>query len=396
MKSTNGSASTQLVATDIKVIESSVELAEASQEQQKKTKAKKPKPNTICHADVVLDAGSKRLKIMIDGFENSIESVYKEVKGDLPSGRAGCFSYKNKNYFVGEGCDSVLGEAVRGFEDNKISKLDIWLIGALTSDPDFLDELIESDRFNKYKDRPINVHIDLKLLSLSSSKRGDIAKILGSIKTFTYRGREFAIAIKNLASEFIYSEGFGAALTAAAELPEGVKEFHILDLGGGTLTLTRYHRGRKRPKAIEQTVASGGGMQVLGKRIYVSFSKEDVGGQEKHLSGIFAALKSCRKKDEGFSVPYRLGNQNIDISQSVIDGLSSWISENPTIENVLTKTSQALNDGHHVFATGGGFGAGIVADWLEGYVTSGIDSPNFKVLEAPHIINVTGMEKLNT
>ena len=125
---------------------------------------------------------------------------------------AGCFRYKGKNYVVGRGCDAVLGELVEAQKDNKIKKLDIWFLGALTSDPDFLDELLE-DKRNRYKSKPIRLGIDIKLLSLSSNKQGDITKILKGIETFVYRGREFTIEFKNLDSEFIYSEGYGAALT---------------------------------------------------------------------------------------------------------------------------------------------------------------------------------------
>lgn len=360
----------------------------------KSVKPKRETKNPMTEVKLTLDAGSKRIKFLLDGYETTIESIYKEVKGDLPSGRAGCFRYKNKNYYVGKGCNSVLGELVEGQKNNKIKKLDIWLIGALTSDTDFLDDLIE-DKRNRYKNKPIRLTINLKLLSLSSSKTGDIKKILESIGVFSYRNREFSVEFSNLNEEFIFSEGYGAALTSRNQLPDGVKEFAVIDLGGGTLTLTSYKCGRRLPKVSNQTVASGGGMQNLASKIFISLNKTDKGGETKSLESIFEALKACNLTDDGLYVPYRVGSETSNIQDEVIDGLSHWVSDNPSIANILTKISQILVSGGYVFATGGGFSSGIISQWIESKVTNGINSPHYQLLENPHVINVLGMQLLD-
>ena len=176
MTITNGHTKIEQNTQEIKMIETAEQLEvavkETEQPKAKKSKAKtsKPKPNAITYVDVVLDAGSHSNKSMIDGYENSFSSVFKEIKGDLPSGMAGCFSYKNKNYIVGELADGFPGDLVYAYQDNKIKCLDIWLIGALTSDCDFLDELIADKKsMNKYKNMPIRLSVNLMLLSLSSS-----------------------------------------------------------------------------------------------------------------------------------------------------------------------------------------------------------------------------------
>ncbi|MEM7555280.1 MAG: hypothetical protein AAF378_14490 [Cyanobacteria bacterium P01_A01_bin.84] len=398
MTTTNGHTKTEQTTQNLTMIETAEQLEtkteETKQPKTKKVKAEqKPKPNAIAYVDVVLDAGSHSNKSMIDGYENSFASVFKEIKGDLPSGMAGCFSYKNKNYIVGELADGFPGKLVYAFEDNKIKCLDIWLIGALTSDCDFLDELIADKKSkNKYKSMPIRLSVDLKLLSLSSSKKGDISKILNNLKSFTYRGKEFELSINNLDDEFIYSEGYGAALTAKQAINS--REFYILDLGGGTLTLTQYRNGRELPKAVNRHIATGGGMQIVAEQIYKAVSKADKGGQEFRLSGIFASLKACRRKDEGYYTPYCLGRKNIDISEQIPDGLQNWIDENPTIKKVLTEARERLNSGFNIFATGGGFASVIIADWISDYITEDIDSSNFQVLDNPANINVTGMKLL--
>ena len=358
-----------------------------------KVKALKAYNNPLIDCLLILDAGSKRIKFLLNGYESTIESVYKEIKGDLPSGMSGCFSYKNKNYVVGRGCESVLGELVEAQKDNKIKKLDVWVLGALTSDSDFLDDILE-DKRNRYKTKPIRLSINIKLLSLSSNRQGDISKILNTIEGFNYRGRDFTIEFKNLKSEFIYSEGYGAALSAKNSLPDGITNFAVLDLGGGTLTLTSYGIGRRLPKVLSRSVASGGGMQNLASQIFVSLNKTDIGGETKSLNSIFEALKACKADNDGFLVPYRVGGRTENIAESVVDGLGNWIADNPSIADILTKSSQILVSGGAIYCTGGGFASGIIADKIIQNITNGISSGNCEVLENPHIINVSGMKYL--
>lgn len=401
MTITNGHTKTEQTLPELTMIENTEQLGSDHEQQPvpkrtSKLKTSKITQNAITYVDVVLDAGSHSNKSMIDGYENAFSSVFKEIKGDLPSGMAGCFSYKNKNYIVGELADGFPGDLIYAYEDNKIKCLDIWLIGALTSDCDFLDHLIADKKSkNKYKQMPIRLSVNLKLLSLSSSKKGDISKILSNLKSFMYRGKEFELVINNLDDEFIYSEGYGAALSAKKALPDSNREFYILDLGGGTLTLTQYRSGRELPKAVNRFIATGGGMQIVAEQIYKAVSKSDMGGQEIRLSGIFAALKACRRKDDGYRTPYCLGRKNIDISEQIPDGLQSWIDDNPTIKKVLTEARECLNSGFNVFATGGGFASAIVADWISAYITEDIDTEGFEVLDNSANINVTGMQLLD-
>ena len=229
--------------------------------------------NKVNAISLDLDAGSANCKFVINNdYTDTFPTIYKEVSGELPLGISGCFSVGSKNFAVGQVCHSLNGNLVEASRDNKIKKLDVWMIGALSSHPDLLTD-IASDR--KYKTKPARLKITLRLLSLSSCKRNDIAKILQGVKTFTSEGTVFEVEIAN--TDYLFPEGYGAALEALRHIPEDVKGFDILDLGGGTITLSTYKVG-KLPKAIEQTPGSGNGMKAVIDRLSIALSREDRGG----------------------------------------------------------------------------------------------------------------------
>jgi hypothetical protein len=120
---------------------------------------------------------------------------------------------------------------IEASHDNKIKKLDVWMIGALSSHPDLLADIANG---RKYKTKPARLKITLRLLSLSSCKKNDIAKILQGVKTFTCEGTDFEVEITK--SDYLFPEGYGAALEALRHIPEDAKGFDVLDLGGGTIT----------------------------------------------------------------------------------------------------------------------------------------------------------------
>ena len=386
--------------TSAEVLDVPPATAEEVTKTKTKTKPKTKKPrkrddgNAWQYINLTLDAGSHKCKSLLNGFYTEFSTIFREIKGELPSGMAGTFKFGTKGYIVGGLCKNVSGgEVNHGYQNNKISKLEIWLLGALTHDCDYLDTLITSKSANKYKDKPIRLAIHLKLLSLSSNKKDEIYKKLNDLKTFNYRSREFQIEFLNLHDDYIYPEGYGAALTAQGLITDG--EFQILDLGGGTLTLTHYVKGRDLPKVVNRIVATGGGMEVVADEIYKSVCKsEDRGGQTLQKSGIFAALKACRKKDDSYFAPYVLGRENLNIAPMVADGLQNWIEENPTLKEILSAVRQLVNSGVTVFATGGGFGCPLISEWVTEYLgQTGCEL--FQVLDGSSKVNVTGMKVLD-
>jgi hypothetical protein len=384
MSEMNGKA----IATDTKVLEpiTAKELESSNAKQSRKPATRQ---NKVIDIRLDLDAGSSRAKFVIDGWSGSYPSIFKEVSGDLPSGISGCFSIGNKNYAVGRVTNSLNGEVVEAFKDNKIKFLHIWLIGGLANHPDLLADIVDG---RKYKGKPARLRVTLRLLSLSSSKRNDITKILQGTKTFSFEGTLFEMEIIN--NDYLYPEGYGCALAAMKLIPQGIAEFHVLDLGGGTITFSSYQVGKK-PKAIEQTPASGNGMKAIIESLSIALARVDRGGIQYKKENLESALRNSKPLESGkHSVKYRHGTETLEIGDTVTHALSEWVSEMPIVERLLTKVSQALLNGQPVYATGGGMAISIVADWIVRYCCADIVNPQFYIVENPQEINLTGLSNL--
>lgn len=387
MTVTNGKASTDSKSLEI-INFSEVEV---TQPVSKKPRKKYETQNKITVINLDLDAGSANCKFVINSeYTDTFPTIYKEVSGELPLGISGCFSIGNKNFAVGQVCHSLNGNLVEASRDNKIKKLDVWMIGALSSHPDLLADIANS---RKYKSKPARLKITLRLLSLSSCKRNDITKILQGVKTFTSEGTVFEVEIAN--TDYLFPEGYGAALEALRHIPEDVKGFDILDLGGGTITFSTYKVG-KLPKAIEQTPGSGNGMKAVIDRLSIALSREDRGGLQFKKENIDSALRNSKPIGDGrHSVLYRHGVSTHEIGDTVTYSLSEWVMSYPIVESLLNNVSQSLLNGRYVFATGGGFAISAIAEWIEKYVCSGIDNPKFFILANPQSINLTGLSRLD-
>ncbi|MBW4607105.1 MAG: hypothetical protein KME22_07740 [Hassallia sp. WJT32-NPBG1] len=347
--------------------------------------------NKVNAISLDLDAGSANCKFVINhDYTDTFPTIYKEVSGELPLGISGCFSIGSKNFAVGQVCHSLNGNLVEASRDNKIKKLDVWMIGALSSHPDLLTDIANG---RKYKAKPARLKITLRLLSLSSCKRNDITKILQGVKTFTSEGTVFEVEIAN--TDYLFPEGYGAALEALRHIPEDVRGFDILDLGGGTITFSTYKVG-KLPKAIEQTPGSGNGMKAVIDRLSIALSREDRGGLQFKKENIDSALRNSKPIGDGrHSVLYRHGVATHEIGDTVVYSLSEWVMAYPIVESLLNNVSQSLLNGRYVFATGGGFAISAIAEWIEKYVCTGIDNPKFFILDNPQSINLTGLSRLN-
>ena len=390
MKTTNGKVN-KAMTTDSKSLEMTTQIAlEDIQAVSKSPRKKRDTLNRITSINLDLDAGSANCKFVINGeYSDTFPTIYKEVLGELPLGISGCFSIGSRNYAVGQVAHSLNGNLVEASRDNKIKKLDVWLIGALSSHPDLLTDVADNRR---YKSKPARLKITLRLLSLSSSKKNDINKILQSVKTFTSEGHVFEIEISN--TDYLFPEGYGAAMEALRHIPSDIKTFDILDLGGGTITFSTYKVGN-RPKAIEQTPGSGNGMKAIINSLSIALSREDRGGLQFKKENIESALRNSKPIGDGkHSCLYRHGTTTLEIGDTVTYSLNEWVMNYPIVDALLNKVSQSLLNGRYVFATGGGFAISAIAEWLEKYVCDGIENPKFFVLSNPQSINLTGLRHL--
>lgn len=390
MKTTNGKVNASVEIVDSTSISDNT-TTESTPKKLRKAHNLQNKYQTI---NLDLDAGSSQAKFVVNGWCGSYPSIAKEVSGDLPIGISGCFSIGNKNYAVGQVTNSLGGTIIEGFKDNKIKYLHVWLIGALTTHPGLLAKFAKE---RKYKKQPVRIKVNLRLLSLSSSKKADIAKVLGQIKEFTCEGVVYQVEITN--SDYLYPESYGAALEAAKTMSQDFPLFHLLDLGGGTLTLSTYQVGLEAgepPRAIEQTASSGCGMKAILSRLNIVLARVDRGGLQFYRENLESALRNSKPLGGGkHAVKYRHGQETLEISEEVGYALSEWTAESPIVATLLGRVSQALLDGRPVYATGGGMAISVIAEWIERYVCLDIENPKFFILDNPQSINLTGLKHLN-
>ncbi len=383
------------VQTPVEVVTEITTLVDTATEEKPK---RRHKPNNLQNKyqtiTLDLDAGSSQAKFVVNGWCGNYPSIAKEVSGDLPIGISGCFSIGNKNYAVGQVTNSLGGTIIEGFKDNKIKYLHVWLIGALTTHPGLLAKFAKE---RKYKKQPVRIKVNLRLLSLSSSKKADISKVLGQVKEFTCEGVLYQVEITN--SDYLYPESYGAALEAAKTIASGIQLFHLLDLGGGTLTLSTYQVGLEvgePPRAIEQTASSGCGMKAILSRLNIVLARVDCGGLQFYRENLESALRNSKPLGSGqHAVKYRHGQEVLEISQEIGYALSEWVAESPIVATLLGRVSQALLDGRPVYATGGGMAISVIAEWVERYVCLDIESPKFFILDNPQSVNLTGLKHLD-
>ena len=348
----------------------------------KPKRERKPAQNPYIEVKMTIDAGSESTKIAINGEFFSYPTTAREVKEALSSNILGCFSVGTKNYVVGYAAETVAGDLIEGFKSgNKVKSLPIWILGALTNHPSLLDKANE-DR--KHKKQSVRIKLYINILTLSQAKKAEIDKMLLGIKTFKYNESEFELEIKPRNGKLLYPEGYGSAV--AAQSKTGDSKIYVLDLGGGTLTLSTFAAGIE-PKAMSQSAASGSGFKALVEYIAEKIIQADVGGVRYRLDSLSQALRTAKE-----IIYYRHDAVNVDITETAKAGFDDWVRYSPGVSKLLTQASQLIIQGQKVHATGGGFASPIVAIWLKRYVTNGLDESLFDVLDNPATVNVTGIE----
>ena len=131
-------------------------------------------------------------------------------------------------------------------QDNKLSHLDVWILGALTHYRKVLKSAVESRR---KKTQPVQINLWLRVVTLTSPQRKELDKMLKQISDFTWENLDFKVTVK--ACEFI-DEGEGAALEVVKLYNHEL--FHLLDLGGGTITVTTYEWGGEELSTAAKTL----------------------------------------------------------------------------------------------------------------------------------------------
>jgi hypothetical protein len=349
--------------------------------------AKKPKTGTV--PELILDGGSSRTKYYLEKVTGSYQSVCRQFTKttELPTGYLGVFKVGDNGYAVGDSALSLSGGNLEeGYaNDNKIKLLNVWIIGALCTHPSFLFKRIKKTG----KDNGI-IKIDLKLalLSLSSHRKKEIEKAFSNLK-FEFDERLFEV---NITSYNLYPERYGAACCAKKLIKEsGGKDikFHVLDLGGGTLTHTPYSNQNGVPRAANQNSVSGAGVISITEFFAKEASKGDTGGNIYHFSRLKDALESSTVSESGeYSAEIVLGESVRDLGDRLKSGLEAWSREIIGVRELLRDLRQILRKGERVYLTGGGF----KVEAVRAFITTYLGSDLVATLPDPDTINITGLD----
>lgn len=329
-----------------------------------------------------IDAGAKNVKARLNGDFKSFPSVAKVIDGDVPLRDLGCFTYGKKSYVVGKAIERVNGVSIVSSDDNKLERLDIWILGAIAH---FRKDLKSAVMIRRRKTEPVQIILNLRIMTLSSIKRKELDKALKAIKSFSWDDSDFEITVKNL--EFI-NEAHGAALEVAHT--HNIEEFKLLDLGGGTLTYSEAFWNGDEVSTSQQPI-SGGGMVGITNLISTALSRTDRGALGFEALDIQLALETSKIKDGVWSVPMRSNGKFIDISSEVRGALDDWLRKNHTVKTLFDRVSQDLARGQYVFCTGGGFAIAVISVWIIRYLSDGIEDSKISLLPNPEKINMSGL-----
>ena len=353
----------------------------------KKTRASSGQNNKAIDFRLDIDAGAKRIKSRLNGKYKAFPSEGKEIKGEVPLRNDGCFVYKKKSYIIGRGHDRASGKMIMASQDNKLSCLDLWILGALTHYRKELKAVVDSRR---RKAQPCQINLHLRIVTLSSMLRKDLDKMLKQIENFIWEDTEFKIIVKSC--EF-KDEGEGAALEVAHN--KNCEQFHLLDLGGGTITHTSYGWDGEDLSVESRTPISGGGMVDISNKIFKALTRTDRGVIQAESDEINEALELSKVEDCGWNVALRTNGKLINIADEVEGALSEWVAKNYAIRKQFDLISQRLARGENLFCSGGGFAVTVVAEWIIRYLGNGVSDAKIEVLPSPEHINVTGLKYLD-
>ncbi len=352
-----------------------------------KAKTKKNYNNKAIIFNLDIDAGSKNTKARLNGEFITFPSEFKIISDDVPLKDRGCFLLGKKNYVVGESVRRVNGELERAVDNKKLTMLQVWILGAITH---FRGHLKEAVAKKRRKTEPVNIKLNLRILTLSSLKRKDMEKTLKAISAFNWDDEEFTVTIGTI--EF-KDEAFGAALEVY--YTEKLTEFGLLDLGGGTLTYSRCEVS-KDEIFITQRPVSGGGVKGIIDDMSIALSRNDKGCFAFESSKVEYALKlSTVNEDFDWYVPLRNEGTDINVDKEVRDALTNWSLFTP-IRDLLDWVSQELRSGYPVYCTGGGFASKVIAQWILARLQINIPDAKIAVLPNPEKINMTGLRWLDT
>jgi hypothetical protein len=366
---------------------------------------RKPNVNTIQDIEINLDAGANHIKgiVKYGEIEQSIHfpSRAKTVDGNISIDNVGNFQFQSTNYASGKSAEYYLGEWLEAKEGNKIDFIHIWLLSALSHAKEVL---IKASKAKRSKNKPVNLCLWVRLLTLSKERRGEILENLNTIKSFSFNGEVYQLTIGCLE---VFTEGYGSAL-AAWDISkkddsdnQKTESINVLDMGGGTLSYTSYSTEFDRLEERERTIANCGGINAIVATIHTGLNSRDQTGVTIDIDFIEKALRKSKSK----TLLYDLGSEITNIFNNFESAMSEWLRKNPQVVQVLKTVRFALMNGEKIYLTGGGFCSVVIEEYIKQYLckmkkegvkntASVIKSDLIIKLDNCHNLNITGLKLL--
>ena len=383
----NGSSA----VTELIPVTNSNQLTEVKKNDKPKSKARK---SQVKNPKLIIDAGSSNTKYYFDKEFGRFASQFKKFdSGSCPQNRFGVMVYGDSWYAFGDQTESYpMGQTEYGYSnDNKIRSLPVWVAASLVDQEYYLESLIRKSKDNKV----ITFNLDITILTLSAHRLDEIKELLKEIN-FTHSGRKFKAIVKNLDC---LPEGFGAGKFAFDMLRPVIKgakrrsqkllKFSVLDLGGGTITLTPYtYKGKLT--VGDQVAKSGCGLQIIRE---ILADKAAMSGDRGNTcffnSGLMSAIELAKlNEDSSFSCYYIDGRNEIPLGEELFATLCDWASQIKPVVSILQQAKLLTSRGHKLFLTGGGFEIPPIEKFVRDFIGN---SEIVQTLPDPGQINITGM-----
>ncbi|MBD2202692.1 hypothetical protein H6G33_17590 [Calothrix sp. FACHB-1219] len=380
MSESNGLATIESIDDLINVGDAAV-LEDAPQ--QKRTRGKNQKRVKVSRLKI--DAGNGRIKFLADGYFDAIRSVISQVSS--PQSMLGAFDWDSKSWLVGADAE-IINNSKQRIEVGttpgaKVKYFPHMVLGAIASHPTFLDG---ATRFNGDRTRK-HLSIDIDCLALARGE--ELFNNLQKVKEFSKDGITYQTEWRYFIA---HPEGYGGAIAAHKLIKEKdpkTRQFYILDIGNGTITLTPYNCFGSKPLAGIPRSGSGGGVIAIVDKFSETANTGD--HETIYLDQLRKALE--RSKVVGDKYQAIVAGSRNDLGASLATALQDWKDKHPATRKVLREVDDVLLDGDYVFCCGGGFEIPPIEDFVKSQFPN---SDRLIVLPNPGTISLLGLKEENS
>jgi hypothetical protein len=359
LSESNGLATIESIDDLINVGDAAAVLEDAPQQESKRKRTGKNQKR-VKVSRLKIDAGNGRIKFLADDYFDAIRSVVSQVA--TPQSMLGAFEWDGKSWLVGADAEIISNSKQRievgTTPGAKVKYFPHMVLGAIASHPTFLDG---ATRVNGERTRK-HLTIDIDCLALARGE--ELFSNLQKVKEFSKDGITYQLEWRYFIA---HPEGYGAAIAAHKLIKEKdpeARQFYILDIGNGTITLTPYNCFGSKPLAGIPRSGSGGGVIAIVDKFSETANTGD--HETIYLDQLRKALERSKVIDDNGHKRYQAivaGSRN-DLGVNLATALQDWKDKHPATRRVLREVDDVLLDGDYVFCCGGGFEIPPIEDFV--------------------------------